>query len=130
MDHRCSSGGTGRPAPEQEIACYFRTTCLLAWLGELAGDLRVDAEVVEWSGDDRHYDRACLAAGRLRPAVVVTLSPGEGADDQPHDEQYRAVAHTHFLPPQAPTDGTRREGVRVIVRLPGQASPMISPVTG
>src|SRR5580693_3689774 len=66
---------------------------LLAGLRECAVDLRVDAQVVERAGENRHRDRAARGAATDRPAVVAALPGGDGADDEPYDEQHRSDVH-------------------------------------
>ena len=50
------------------------------------GDPRVDAEVVQRAREDRHRDGGGLAAIRGRASVVVALTCGNGANDQPQDK--------------------------------------------
>src|ERR1700754_4665127 len=66
---------------------------LLAGLGHLAVDLRVDPHVVERPGQDRHDDGGRLGAAADGAVVVATLPGGDGADNEPDDKNYRSDAH-------------------------------------
>src|SRR5271156_633954 len=62
-----------------------------------ARDFRIHAaDVVERPRENRHGDRARLAAVRVRVVVVVALAACDGADDQPNDEQYRSDSHFYL----------------------------------
>src|SRR5258708_38823395 len=50
-----------------------------------ARDLRIGAEISQRSGQDNDYDRSWAGAARIR-VVVVALSTGDRADDQPDHE--------------------------------------------
>src|SRR5207244_124170 len=67
-----------------------------AGLRGLARGLRVHAEVVERTRDDRQRDRGRLAAPPDRPGVVVTLGAGDGADGQPRDQQCCPDPHCYL----------------------------------
>jgi RNA polymerase sigma factor (sigma-70 family) len=70
-----------------------RSDGLLARLRRGAVDLRVHAQVVKRTGDERHRDRADLGATTDGPVVVTALACGNRADDQPDDNQQRPDAH-------------------------------------
>src|SRR4030088_1712145 len=53
---------------------------LAAGLRSGAADTRVDAHVVEGTGEDRHRHRAGPAAVADRPVVIAALPGGDGAD--------------------------------------------------
>src|SRR5450755_1512680 len=82
-----------------EPTCWAYLLGLLAGLGDLALDLRVDAEVVERAGQDRDHDRARLGAAADRPVVVATLTGGDGADDEPDNEKTRSDTHWNSAGP-------------------------------
>lgn len=76
--------GDGIPSlPPTETAPAMRSGLLAGLRQAVAGDLRVDAQVVQRARDDRHGDGGRLAAVRGRVGVVVTLACGNSADDQP-----------------------------------------------
>src|ERR1700752_315941 len=76
-----------------------------------AADLRVHANVVEGTGEDRHRNRAALATAAGRPAVVAALPGGDGPDNQPYRQKRRYDMHSALPPgitwsnckPMAPT---------------------------
>src|SRR6202050_411988 len=62
-----------------------------------ARDFRIHAaDVVERVRENRHCDRARLAAVRVRVVVVVALAACDGADDQPNEEQYCSDSHFYL----------------------------------
>jgi acetolactate synthase-1/2/3 large subunit len=71
----------------------FRGHALLAGLRNVAGDLGVDAHVVQRASQDRDHDRARPGARLRGLGVVVPLATGDGADDQPDQEYYSANSH-------------------------------------
>jgi hypothetical protein len=79
--------------PQMKTAAVHGLLSLLAGLGQVAGDLRIDADVVQGASNDRHRDRARFGAVRRGPAVVMALAGRNGANDQPHDERCRSDAH-------------------------------------
>ena len=81
-----SRPGTSRPGTSR------RTQARLA-----TGELGIAAEVVDRAEQDRHQDRAHARAVRRGGRIVVPLCGGEGADGQPHDEDYPEHAHGHLL---------------------------------
>lgn len=78
----------GHHARQQPCRRRYRTAevgGLLARRRKVTGDLRVDAEPVEWAGENRHGDRARLAAVRRRAGVLAALASGDCAEDEPQD---------------------------------------------
>jgi hypothetical protein len=74
----------------------------VAWPRQLAGDLRVGADVVERASQDCHRNSGCLPAGGGRRIVVVALSASDGTDDEPDEEDNPYRTHG-FLRPQTGT---------------------------
>ncbi len=62
---------------------------LLARLREFAVHLWVDADVVQWPGDDGQGDRGRAGAAGVATAEVPSLCGCEDPDDQPEDHQQR-----------------------------------------
>src|SRR5580658_4385647 len=58
-----------------------------------ARDFRVRADEVKRARQNCHGDGACPGAVRVGAGVVVALAAGDGADDQPHEEQHCADSH-------------------------------------
>ena len=85
---RSGRAARGRAAPRTSR----RTRARLA-----TGELGIAAEVVDRAEQDRHQDRAHARAVRRGGRIVVPLCGGEGADGQPHDEDYPEHAHGHLL---------------------------------
>src|ERR1700733_12356745 len=61
-----------------------------------ARDFRVHAGVVERPRENCHGDRARPGAVWVGSGVVVALAAGDGADDQPHEEQHCADSHFYL----------------------------------
>src|SRR5580693_2192181 len=64
-----------------------------AGLGGGAGDLRVQADVVERARGDGHGYRRALGAAEGGGAEITALTSGRGADDQPQEQDQRPLAH-------------------------------------
>src|ERR1700722_15232710 len=86
-----------RPPTDGRYAAvvYLQGSRAIRPLGS-AGDLRVDAGVVERAGQDRDGDGAGAAAVR-GVLVVSALTAGNRPDDQPDDEDDRAESHDFSL---------------------------------
>ena len=104
---------------------------LLAWPRHRAADLRVHAQVVQGTSDDRYRDRARPGATGDGPVVIAALAAGDSTDDQPYDKQYCPDPHLALrrhqlpevqadsltIPARAIADGGRGDSVK-----PGQAA--------
>src|ERR1700744_6253848 len=72
---------------------WVRPASLLTGLRNLSVDLRVDTDVVEGPGQDRHHDRRRLGAA-ADGAVVVAALPGRNrTDNEPDNEKHRSESH-------------------------------------
>src|SRR5258708_37027522 len=60
-----------------------------------ARDLRIGAEIIQRSGQDNDDDRSCAGAIRIR-IVVMALSTGDRADDQPDHEHDSEDPHSRL----------------------------------
>src|SRR5258708_19843369 len=65
-----------------------------------ARDLRIGAEIIQRSGQDNDDDRSCAGAARIR-VVVVALSTGDRANDQPDHEHDSEDPHSSLRSFQA-----------------------------
>ena len=81
-----SASASDRGEPRLGRACAAAFAYLLGCGRWRQGDPRVDAEVVQRAREDRHRDGGGLAAIRGRASVVVALTCGNGANDQPQDK--------------------------------------------
>jgi hypothetical protein len=59
---------------------------LFGWLRYVAGQLRVDAHVVQWTGHDRQSDIAGLRTSLAGAFEVVALHCSDDADNKPHHD--------------------------------------------
>ena len=67
-------------------------TALTLFLALVAGELRVDTDVVERAGQDRHDDRAGTRAAH--PVVEIAALPSsDEPDDQPDHQDDGAESH-------------------------------------
>src|ERR1700759_2926010 len=73
--------------------CPGRGYALLTGLWHFAVDLRVDPDVVERPGQDRHHDRGGLRATADGAVVVAALTGGNRADNEPDNEKHRSDTH-------------------------------------
>src|SRR5215471_4806195 len=74
---------------------------LTAGLRRGAVDLRVDAQVIERAGEDRHSGRRGPAARTDIPVIIAALPRGERTDNQPDGKKQRPDVHGR-KPTQAP----------------------------
>ena len=56
---------------------------LLARLRDFAVDLRIRADIVEWTGEDGHHGRADFGAVGGRPTEIAPLSRCDRSDQEP-----------------------------------------------
>jgi AcrR family transcriptional regulator len=64
-----------------------------AGLGGGAGDLRVQADVVERAGHDRQSHRRARGAVQVGGAEIAALAGRGGSDDEPEEKEHRSLAH-------------------------------------
>src|ERR1700677_4923490 len=72
-------------------ACARRSGA--AWLRGGAGDLRVQADVVERTGGDRQRYRRSLGTAQVGRTVIAALAGRGSADDQPQEQDHCPLAH-------------------------------------
>src|SRR5918992_1316177 len=97
-----SAGIAVPPGVRLRAQCPIRRASL-AGFGRVAGDLWIHADVVERAGDDRDEQRAGLRAVARGFGEVVALAGGDGADDQPDEEDDAADLHWYLPGPRPPT---------------------------
>ena len=81
------------------VGCVRSGRLRAAGLGGGAGDLGVQADVVERAGHDRQGHRRARGAVQVGGTEVAALAGRGGTDNEPEEKNHRSLAHHRLLRP-------------------------------